>query len=64
MKAYSAITGTIFGLIAFGHAWKAVNDRQSISTSPGEFFSMAVLGVVAAALSVWGWRLFCKQSRN
>jgi hypothetical protein len=64
MKTYLAITGTLFGLIAFAHGWKAFDDRQSISTSPGEYFSMAALGVIAAALSIWGWRLFCRQLRK
>jgi hypothetical protein len=58
MKAYLAITGTLFGLIAVAHFMKSIADRDSLSTNPVEFLSMAALGLVAAALSVWAWRLF------
>jgi hypothetical protein len=58
MKTYLATTGTIFGLLAVMHVLRAIDERQSCSTNPVEFFSMAALGLVAAALSVWAWRLF------
>ena len=58
MKPYLATTGTIFGLLAVMHVLRAIDERQSYSTNPVEFFSMAALGLVAAALSVWAWRLF------
>jgi hypothetical protein len=58
MKAYLATTGTIFGLLALMHVLRAIDERQSYSTNPFEFFSMAALGLVAAALSVWAWSLF------
>ena len=57
MKAYLITTGIIFGLIAVMHALKAVNDRALIHSNPGEFFPMAALGLLAAGLSVWAWRL-------
>jgi hypothetical protein len=57
MKSYLITTGTIFGLIALMHLLKAVGDREQLATNPVEFFSMAALGVVAAGLSVWAWRL-------
>lgn len=62
MKAYLATTGTVFGLIAIAHLLKAINDRQSATSNPGEFFSMAALGLVAASFSIWGWRLFCRRN--
>lgn len=58
MKAYLATTGTIFGLMAVMHVLRAIDERQSFSTNPGEYVSMAALGLVAAALSIWAWRLF------
>lgn len=58
MKTYLATTGTIFGLLAVMHVLRAIDERASLSTNPVEFFSMAALGLVAAALSIWAWRLF------
>ncbi len=62
MKTYLITTGSIFGLIAFLHLWKAIGDRERMATNPVEFFAMAALGVFAAGLSVWAWRLFRSQS--
>jgi hypothetical protein len=64
MKAYLATTGTIFALIALMHLLKAIQDRNSFSANPGEFLSMAALGVLAAALSGWAWRLFLRSARS
>jgi hypothetical protein len=63
MKAYLIITGALFGLIAVMHLLKAVADRQQMATDPLGFFGMAALGLVAAVLSVWAWRLLRRQSR-
>ncbi len=63
MKAYLVTTGTVFGLVAVLHAVRAVEDRSLLSTNPVEFLSMAALGLLAAALSVWAWRLLRRQLR-
>jgi hypothetical protein len=57
MKAYIITTGTIFALIAAMHLWKAILDRSRLATNPGEFFSMAALGLLAAGLAVWALSL-------
>ena len=64
MKAYLITTGLLFGLIAVMHTLKAINDRRLLTTNPGEFLGMAALGVAAAALAVWAWRLLRRQSRS
>lgn len=63
MKAYLAITGTIFGLIAVLHGWRSIAEWSFLSTDPWYFLSMSALGVVAAGLSVWAWRLLLLQRR-
>jgi len=63
MKAYLIITGVLFALIAVMHTLKAVNDRHLMTTNPAEFFSMAALGLVAAALAVWAFRLLRRQPK-
>jgi hypothetical protein len=62
MKAYLATTGTIFALLAIMHLNQAIQDRDTLSTHPVEFFSMAFLGLLAATLSVWAWKLFRKRT--
>jgi hypothetical protein len=64
MKAYLLTTGTIFGLIAIMHVLRSFAEWQSLKTNPVEFIAMAALGVLAAALSVWAFRLFQHQSRS
>jgi hypothetical protein len=57
MKAYLIVTGALFGLIAVMHLLHAVADRAQLKTAPGEYLFMAALGIVAAGLSGWAWRL-------
>ena len=64
MKAYLFTTGAIFGLIAIMHALKSVQDWPMLRTNPGEFLPMAALGVLAAGLSVWAWRLLRSLSKS
>jgi len=62
MKAYLVTTGTVFGLIALMHLWRAIEEWHLVQTRPGYFFSMAALGIVAAAFSGWAWLLL--RARN
>jgi len=64
MKAYLAITGTLFALIAILHTVKAIAERDAFSTNPGEAYSMTALGLLAASLSVWAWRLLFRRTVN
>lgn len=52
MKAYLTTTGTLFGLLAVAHVWRMVVEPQK-GTDPWYI----VITLVAAALSVWAWRL-------
>jgi len=64
MKAYLITTGTIFGLLAAMHVVKAIDERHSLTTDPGQYTAMAAMGALAAALSVWAWRLLARQARS
>jgi hypothetical protein len=57
MRAYLIVTGTVFGLIAVLHLLRGILEWHLLSTDPWQFLGMAALGVVAAALSFWAWRL-------
>ena len=62
MRAYLASTCVIFGLIAVAHAVRAMTDGQLFSTDPVYYLSMVGLGVLAAVLSAWSWRLLRARS--
>jgi hypothetical protein len=64
MKAYLVTTGTIFGLMAAMHLLRAIAERDRLATDPLYFLGMAALGLVAAALSVWAWRLLRLHTRS
>ena len=61
MKAYLATTGTIFGLLAILHASRIVAEWSHLMGQPWYFAGIAAIGIVAAALSIWAWRLFLKK---
>ena len=61
MKAYLVITGTVFGLIAVMHFLRSMAEWHLLATDPWYFLGMAALGVLAAALCVWAWRLLRRQ---
>ncbi|HEX4600106.1 MAG TPA: hypothetical protein VH116_01835 [Gemmatimonadales bacterium] len=51
MKPYVVTTGTVFALFALLHLWRFVAEWPHLS------IAAAGIGVVAAGLSVWAWRL-------
>jgi len=67
VKAYLIATATIFGLIAVMHLLKSIDEWRLLATDRWYFLGMAALGIVAAALSAWAWRLLLLhnlRSRN
>ena len=64
MKAYLITTGTVFSLIAIMHLLRGISERDLLTTNPGQFWFMAGLGVFAAGLSVWAWRLLRRTARS
>ena len=57
MKAYLMTTGGLFGLLAAAHVWRVIAEWPLVVTDRGADIEAAI-GVVAAALCVWAWRLF------
>jgi hypothetical protein len=64
MKAYLVTTGAIFGLIAVLHLLRDITERSRLATDTVPYLAEAALGLVAAALAVWAWRLFRAQGRS
>ena len=57
MKAYLAITGTLFGLLAVAHLLRTFAEWQRLRTEAGFYLEGPGIGLIGAALSVWAWRL-------
>jgi hypothetical protein len=59
MKVYLAVTGSVFGLLAIVHIWRMVVE-QSVIHNPW----FLLITAIAAALSIWSWRLFLTSRRT
>lgn len=60
MKAYVVTTGTLFALLVVVHVWRAVEEGAGVLRNP---FWVAIT-LIAAALSVWAWRVSRVTSRS
>jgi hypothetical protein len=58
MKPFLVTTGTVFGLIVVAHIARVVAEPR-MAGEP----SFWLLTVIAAALSIWAWRLFWVSRR-
>jgi hypothetical protein len=56
-KRYTLITGILFGLLAIAHLWRTIGEWGGAGTDPW-FILIPGIGVIAAALSVWAFRLY------
>ena len=63
MRAYLVTTGSLFGLLAAVHVWRAIDQWPGLLTNTGELVE-AGIGVLAAALGLWAWRLFRRVTRH
>jgi len=57
MKAYLVTTATIFGLLALAHVARTIAEAPRLTSDPGFIVEGPGIGLVAAALCVWGYRL-------
>jgi hypothetical protein len=65
MKAYLGTTGTLFALLAVAHVLRTISEWSRFGSDPWGFMVEAPgIGLLAAALSVWGWRLFAREPRT
>jgi drug/metabolite transporter (DMT)-like permease len=64
MKAYLLTTGTLFALLALMHLWRTVEDWPRLSSDPSFVLGVAAIGVVAAAMSFWAFRLLRSPARS
>jgi hypothetical protein len=64
MKAYLVSTGTLFGLLAVAHLLRTVTEWPRLAADPWFVVQGPVLGIAAAALCLWAWRLLRIAART
>jgi high-affinity Fe2+/Pb2+ permease len=60
MKAYLGTTGTLWALLAGAHVFRTFLEWGRVRTDLGFLVEGPGIGLVAAALCVWAWRLFAR----
>jgi hypothetical protein len=57
MKVYLITTGTIFAVLAVAHVLRTIAEWPRLTTDPWFLVEGPGIGMIAAALSFWAWRL-------
>jgi hypothetical protein len=63
MKPYLVTTGSIFGLLAIAHAARTIAEWSRLTREPAFIIEGPGIGLLAAALSLWAWRLLARSRR-
>lgn len=58
MKLYLMTTGILFALLALAHVLRTIAEWQRLAADPGFIVEGPGIGLLAAALCFWAWRLF------
>jgi hypothetical protein len=64
MKAYLVTSGSLFGLIALMHVLRLFAEWQRMKSDLTELSAMVGLGILAAGLCYWAFRLFVRTARS
>ena len=64
MKAYLWTTATLFGLLALAHILRTAAEAPRLASDPWFILEGPGIGLAAAALCVWGWRLLRVSARS
>ena len=57
MKAYLFTTGAIFAVLAVAHVLRTIAEWPRVAVDPWFILEGPGIGLLAAALCVWAWRL-------
>jgi len=57
MKAYLFTTGALFAILAVAHLARTIAESSRLTTDPGFILEGPGIGIIAAGIAVWAWRL-------
>jgi hypothetical protein len=57
LNAYLLTTGGLFALLALVHAARTIHEWPRLTADPWFILEGPGIGVIAAAICVWAWRL-------
>lgn len=57
MRGYLLTTGGLFALLALAHLARTIAESSRLRTDPGFIIEGPGIGILAAAIAVWAWRL-------
>ncbi|MEO8448565.1 MAG: hypothetical protein ABI647_02170 [Gemmatimonadota bacterium] len=60
MKRYVVTTGALFALLTLAHLWRMIQEGRPTATDPWYILITAL----AAALSLWAWRVVRVSPRS
>lgn len=60
LKAYVAVTGTVFGLLTLAHLLRILEEGSHLATDIG----WVLITVASAGLCAWAFRLLWRSSRS
>jgi hypothetical protein len=64
MRPYLITTGVIFGLLAVAHVLRTISEWSRLATDPGFLIEGPGIGLVAAAIAFWAWRLLRRSAHS
>ncbi len=64
MKAYLMTTAILFGLLALAHLLRTIAEWSRLAVEPWFILQGPGIGVIAAALCYWAWRLLRVSART
>lgn len=60
MKAYLATTGALWSVLAIAHGLRTFAEWGRMRSDPGFLVEGPGIGLLAAGLCLWAWRLFAR----
>ena len=60
MKPYLITTGALFALLAVAHLLRTILEWSRLTTDPGFIVEGPGIGVLAAVIAIWAWRLLSR----
>jgi hypothetical protein len=58
MRAYLLTTGALFAVLALAHVGRTIAESSRLTTDPGFIIEGPGIGILAAVIALWAWRLW------